>query len=44
MSYIKTLLELTGYTFHRDNLLEIITYLHGYGGNGKGHRKTIWTL
>jgi putative DNA primase/helicase len=24
-----------GYTFHRNNLLEIITYLHGFGGNGK---------
>lgn len=24
-----------GYTFHRINLLEIIVYLHGFGGNGK---------
>jgi putative DNA primase/helicase len=23
------------YTFYRSNLLEVITYLHGFGGNGK---------
>jgi putative DNA primase/helicase len=34
-SDVDTLVDLMGYTFHRDNPLEIITYLHGFGGNGK---------
>lgn len=34
-SDVDTLLDLMGYTFYRDNPLEVITYLHGFGGNGK---------
>jgi putative DNA primase/helicase len=34
-SDIKTMIDLMAYTFWRENPFEIITYLHGYGGNGK---------
>jgi putative DNA primase/helicase len=32
---IRTLVELMAYSFYRKNFLEKITYLHGFGGNGK---------
>jgi putative DNA primase/helicase len=35
LSDMPTMVDLMGYSFHRENLLEIITYLHGFGGNGK---------
>jgi putative DNA primase/helicase len=34
-SDVDTLVDLMGYTFYRDNPLEIIIYLQGFGGNGK---------
>jgi P4 family phage/plasmid primase-like protien len=34
-SDVVTLIDLMAYSFYRDNPIEVIAYLHGFGGNGK---------